>query len=397
MDAIELLELVSLGETSTVQFKRTVDTPDQLAAELCAFANTSGGRLLIGVENDGTIGGLDPQTLRKVSSLVADVASNSIREPLYPLAEVVRVEGKNVLVVMVTESESKPHFDRQGAIWVKNMSDKRRVTSREELRRLFQDSHFLYADEQPVNRTSLADLDRPLLEEFLRKEYARSLPEGEELATLLNNLNVARGGNLTLAGLLFFGRAPQQFRPELVLKAVAFRGNSVTDSHYLDSEDFAGTLPGQLAQVLSFLQRNLRKIQNGKSFNTEGDWEVPREVFEELVVNLLVHRNYFITASSKVFVFANRIELHSPGTLPNALTIEQIKLGSSISRNPVLVNLASKLLPYRGIGSGVRRALEFHPGIEFVNDLETNSFRAVIARPPQPSTVPPSSPSLTDT
>jgi ATP-dependent DNA helicase RecG len=93
----------------------------------------------------------------------------------------------------------------------------------------------------------------------------------------------------------------------------------------------------------------------------------------------------------------NRIELHSPGTLPNALTIEQIKLGSSISRNPVLVNLASKLLPYRGIGSGVRRALEFHPGIEFVNDLETNSFRAVIARPPQPSTVPPSSPSLTDT
>ena len=143
MDAIELLELVSLGETSTVQFKRTVESPDQLAAELCAFANTAGGRLLIGVDDDWTVCGLDPQSLRKISSLVADVASNNVREPLYPLAEVVQVEGKHVLVVTVAESESKPHFDRQGAIWVKTMSDKRRVTSREELRRLFQDSHFL--------------------------------------------------------------------------------------------------------------------------------------------------------------------------------------------------------------------------------------------------------------
>lgn len=396
MDAIELLELVGLGETSTVQFKRTVESPDQLAAEMCAFANTAGGRLLIGVENDGTISGLDPLSLRKINSLVADVASNNVREPLYPLAQVIQVEGKHVLVVSIAESESKPHFDRQGAIWVKTMSDKRRVTSREELRRLFQDAHFLYADEQPVHRTGLADLDRPLLEEFLRNQYSLALPDGGELLTLLDNLNIARAGSLTLAGLLFFGRAPQQFRPELVVKAVAFRGNTVTDAQYEDSEDFAGILPRQLAQVLGFLQRNLRKIQNGKSFNTEGDWEVPREVFEELVVNLLVHRNYFITASPKVLVFANRIELHSPGTLPNALTVEQIKLGSSISRNPVLVNLASKLLPYRGIGTGVRRALKSHPGIEFVNDLETNSFRAVIARPPGPSTVPPSSPSLTN-
>jgi ATP-dependent DNA helicase RecG len=382
MDAIELLDLISLGETSTVQFKRTVESPDQLAAEMCAFANTSGGRLLIGVENDGTICGLDSASLRKVSSLVADVASNNIREPLYPLSEVVRVEGKSVLAITIPESRSKPHFDRQGSIWLKNMGDKRRVTSREELRRLFQDSHFLHADEQSVDRTSLADLDRPVLEGFLAKEFSMSLPADDDLSILLENLNIARSGKLTLAGLLFFGQAPERFRPELALKAVAFSDNEVTDTRYKDSEDFPGTLPKQLGEALAFLQRNLRKVQNGKSFNSEGDWEVPREVFEELLVNMLVHRNYFIVAAPKVFLFPNRIELHSPGTLPNALTVEQIKLGNSIPRNPVLHALASKILPYRGIGTGIRRALQYHPGIDFTNDFDTNSFRAVVARPP---------------
>lgn len=161
---------------------------------------------------------------------------------------------------------------------------------------------------------------------------------------------------------------------------MAFVGDDPADSQYADSEDFSGTLAAQWTQAMGFVQRNLRKVQNGRSFNTTGEWEIPRAVFEELLVNLFVHRNYFIAASPKIFIFRDRVELHSPGALPNMLTVDQVKLGSSISRNPLLQKFASNLLPYRGIGTGIRRAMKLWPRIELVNDSAGNWFRAIIPR-----------------
>jgi ATP-dependent DNA helicase RecG len=382
MESLDLLDIIALGETSTVQFKRILDSPDKLAAEMCAFANSEGGRILFGVEDDGSITGLKPEEVRDLNSRVANVASDKIREPLFPSSEVVKVEGKNILVVAVPESFSKPHFDTAGAIWVKNMGDKRRVTSREELRRIFQDSHVFYADEQPIQRTSIADMDRESFERFYAREYGEAIdPTATPHARLLENLNLARKEKLTLAGLLFFGKNPERFRPELMTKAVAFPGTDPADSHYLDSEDLAGTLPRQLAISKAFILRNLRKQQMNQSFNTEGIPEIPPESLEELLVNMLIHRNYFVSAPQKIFVFTDRIELHSPGALPNALTLEQVKAGNSIPRNPILHGLGSKLMPYRGIGTGIRRALKYYPAIEFFNDEQENRFRVVIQRP----------------
>lgn len=381
MEALELLDIISLGETSTVQFKRTLDSTDKLAAELCAFANSEGGMVLFGVENDGSISGLEPSEVRELNSRIASVASEKIREPLFPSSEVVKIEGKNVLLVSVPESESKPHFDGSGAIWVKNMAEKRRVTSREELRRIFQDAHVFYADEQPVRRTSLADLDRIAFRDFYEKEYGQLEQETTPLVRILANMNVARKENLTLAGLLFFGKHPERFRPELMTKAVAFPGTDSADSKYLDSEDLSGTLPQQLSKSKSFVLRNLRREQGDQPFNTEGIPEIPPEALEELLVNMLVHRNYFVATPQKIFLFQDRIELHSPGTLPNALTVEQVKAGNSIPRNPILHALASKLMPYRGIGTGIRRALKLYSDIELFNEEQENLFRVIIQRP----------------
>jgi predicted HTH transcriptional regulator len=380
MDALELIDIIGRGETSTVQFKRLVESGDKMAQELCAFANTQGGTLLVGVEDDGTVVGLDNEAVRATNTLLANV-SQDVREPLYPTSEVVPVEGRNVLVVSIAESQGKPHFDLQGAIWVKSLGDKRRVTSREELRRLFQDTHIFFADEQPIDRTSMADLNRDVFAPFLEKHRHLPMPGEGELVQLLENLNVLRDGRMTLAGLLFFGGNPQRYRADLVTKAVAFAGDTETGSSYVDSEDFGGTLPQQFAQSLAFVQRNLHKVQNAQSFNSSGEWEVPRDVFEELLVNALVHRNYFITACPKLFIFNNRIEISSPGTLPNSMTVEQAKLGSSISRNPILQTFASGMMPYRGIGTGIRRAYERYPDIELINDTMANMFRAVIHRP----------------
>lgn len=382
MEALELLELIALGETSTVQFKRTIESPDKLAAELCAFANSEGGLLLFGVENDGAIAGCTAEEVRALTSTIANVAQNNVREPLFPTCEVVKVQDKNVLVVRVAESEAKPHFDKNGAIWVKNMADKRRVTSREELRRIFQDAHVFSADEMPVPRSSLEDLDTPSLDAYYRKYFSQSIEvTGLPLARLAENLNLARGNHLTLAGLLFFGKHPQKYRPELVIKAVAYPGVSATDAtKYLDSEDLDGTLPAQLAKAKAFLRRNLVKTQGNQNINTEGEWEIPEQALEELLVNMLVHRNYFISAPNKIFIYSDRVEIHSPGCLPNQLTVEQVKAGNSISRNPILLTLASKLLPYRGIGTGIRRALALHPKTELFNDVAENRFRSVLER-----------------
>ena len=381
MDALELLELIGLGETSTVQFKRQLESPDKLAAEMCAFANSAGGRILIGVENDGSIRGLDSGVIRSLNSQIANIATNNIREPLFPTAHVVKVEEKAVLVVEIRESEAKPHFDKNGAIWVKSMGDKRRVTSREELRRLFQDAHVFSTDELPIVRSTPEDLDGDVFAGFYERQFGHSVDDtGIPLAQLLSNLNVCQDEHLTLAGLLIFARAPQRFRPEILTKAVSIPGDDETAVEYLDSEDLDGTLPDQLAKAKAFLRRNLVKEQKDQSFNTEGEWEIPEQALEELLVNMLVHRNYFISAPQKLLIFRNRIELHSPGMLPNRLTVDQIKAGTSIPRNPILQSLASKIMPYRGIGTGIRRALELYPNMKLYNDTEENRFRVIISR-----------------
>ncbi len=382
IDPLELISLVSVGKTTTVQFKRTLENREKLAAELCAFANTQGGLILFGVEDDGTISGLAPEEVRRLNSDIATVAADRIREPIYPTSEVVTVQGKNVLVVRVSESDSKPHFDPNGSIWVKSLGDKRRVTSREELRRIFQDAHVFYADEQPVSRTSLADMDTAAFTAFYHADFKQA-PEstGLPLATLTENLNLSRNGSLTLTGLLFFGQQPQRYRPELVTKAICYRGtDAATATGYQDSEDIDGTLPQQFAKAKAFIARNLRRPQGDAGINSTGAWEIPEQVFEELLVNMLVHRNYFVAAPNKLFIFDDRVEIHSPGCLPNSLTVEQVKAGNSIPRNPILQSYASKLLPYRGIGTGIRRALALHPRTELFNDTEENRFRIIALR-----------------
>lgn len=381
MEPLELLDIISLGETSTVQFKRTIESTDKLAAEICAFANSSGGMILFGVDDDGTVCGLDSEEVRSLNSRIANVSSNNVREPVFPMAEVVKVEEKSVLVVSISESQSKPHFDQSGAIWVKNMGDKRRVTSREELRRIFQDTHVFYADEQSVARSSHADLNQDSLLEFYRSEYDENAGrEVIEDLQILENLNLAVGERLTLAGLLFFAKDPGRYRPEFATKAVAYVGDDPTGMEYRDSEDIDGTLPEQLAKCVAFLRRNLHHTQGDSSFNSVGHLEIPEAALEELLVNMLVHRNYFISAPHKLFIFDNRVEIVSPGCLPNSLTVDQVKAGSSIPRNPILHGLASKILPYRGIGTGIRRALRLYPNIEIENSSDRNELRVVLQR-----------------
>jgi ATP-dependent DNA helicase RecG len=133
--------------------------------------------------------------------------------------------------------------------------------------------------------------------------------------------------------------------------------------------------------ALTFIMRNLRKIQKQKSVNSIGDPEIPQLVFEELLVNALIHRDYFVSSTIRLFVFMDRIEIISPGHLPNHLTVEKILSGTSIARNPILTSFIAKgILPYRGLGTGIRRALKQWPQIQFIDDRDGLTFKTIVQR-----------------
>ena len=384
MTLAELRTRVHLGEDSTRQFKADVRNGESLAAELAAFANSDGGTIFLGVADDGALPGLDRESVRRVNQLIGNAASLLVRSPLVVSTENVALEnGGIVIVVRVPKGLDKPHFDKNGVIWLKVGADKRRVNTKEELRRFFQMSDQFHADELPTG-ASLADLDLLRFRDFLRDVYDELLPElSDDRLRLLQNLNLATNeGALNLGGLLLFGERPERHKPQFTVKAVRYAGTAIHTTDYVDTQDFHGPLRRVYDDALAFILRNLHRRQAGRGVNAPGTLEIPALVFEELLVNALVHRDYLINAPIRLFVFDDRVEIINPGHLPNHLTVAKIRAGNSVIRNPILASFVAKgVLPYRGMGTGVRRAVEAWPAIEFINDPDSALLTTVVRRP----------------
>ena len=383
MNAKELLEIIKKGESSTVQFKVRVSDAYKVGTEMVAFTNTKGGKIIIGVDDrTGDLKGLSFKEIEETNGLLANAATNNVKPPIFITTETTDVNGNNLLVAEVTEGISKPYTDNKGIIWVKNGSDKRRVTSREEIARLLQSSGNMYSDETIVQSATINDVDIEFFEKFLTEKTGKTIDDtGLTLNEILTNMGFMKEGHLTLAGLLLFGKNPQSFRPAFTVQCISFVGNSISTTEYRDKEEpFVGNLSELYNKSFSFITRNLKKIQVEEGFNTIPKLEVPKEPIEEFMVNALIHRDYFINSSIKIFIFDNRIEIISPGSLPNTLTVENIKSGISIVRNPVLFSNARYVLPFVGVGSGIPRALDIYPDIELINDTDKEQFITVINR-----------------
>jgi predicted HTH transcriptional regulator len=382
METTDLIEILSRGEDGRHQFKENFTNADALAAEIIAFSNTAGGKIFIGVQNDGSVLGLSGVDIGRLNQLISNTASQNVRPAVNPLTENVPHPNGTVIVVIIAEGVSKPYMDRNGAIWVKNGSDKRRATSREEIQRMFQQAGLVHADETPVTGLDADDVDKPYFEAFFEQQFGESLTQhNQPLPQLLTNLNLMRQAQLNIAGSLLFARTPQFALPAFIVKAVAFVGTQIEDERYIDSRDITGKLADVFQQTLGFILANTRAAQGEQGFNSQGQPEIPRIVWEELVANALIHRDYFIRAPVCVLVFADRVEIISPGHLPNNLTIENVKAGNSNMRNPILASFAAKLLPYRGLGSGLLRALRAWQHIGLIDDRAGNQFKVIVARP----------------
>ena len=199
---------------------------------------------------------------------------------------------------------------------------------------------------------------------------------------LLKNMHITDAeGRLTISGALFFGQHSQQFKPSYVIKAVWFYGNDIGGKEYRDSRDIEDTIPEMFEQAMMWLKATLRRTQNGQSFNSIGKLEIPETVLVELLQNALLHIDLLKPAAIRLLVFDNRVEIVNPGCIMGGHTIEEVMLGNSYLRNPLLASFGAKMMPYRGLGSGIPRILREECRMEFSDSKVGNQFTATVWRP----------------
>ena len=381
----DIADLIRHGETSRVQFKLRFTTQKEIAREMAAFANCEGGVIIFGVEDKtGSVSGLSYSEIQETSRELANAANEQVKPQVYITTDVADTDGGMVLICRIPEGRSKPYKDIGGTIWIKQGADKRRVTENSEILGLFQNSDAYKADLTGIPETSVSDLDTLALNGFFENVYHRKISEfGVAPDKLLRAARITdKEGRLTAAGLLFFGSYPQLYLPWFTIKAVAFRGNDIAGTDYDDSRDIEGTIPAMFREGMHWVKSFLRRPQNGKGFNSTGDLEIPEPVLEELLQNALVHIDLLKPAAIRLLVFSDRVEIINPGCLPGNQTVDEIKLGNSHPRNFQLANFCAKIMPYRGLGSGIPRACAMDSSIEFVNSKEGNQFKAIIRRIP---------------
>lgn len=410
----ELLQMRDLAEDGKVQFKERITDKYDIGCEMVAFSNSRGGRLIIGVnDKSGIINALSYNELQETTNLLTSIASENVIPNVLIDVNNVPTTGGAVVVVTIPEGKNKPYHDNKGIIWVKNGADKRKVFDNSELAEMMSECGSFAPDEAAVPNATIDDLDAGTIKLYLMSRFApvfkgknidemnmkdysldamaEAVIKGTTIEKLFRNLRFIRpDGKMTVAAMLLFGKYTQRWLPVMTAKCISYIGNSVGGLQFRDKMhdmEIEGNLLHQFRTIMNFFTRNLRKVQTEKNFNSIGELEIPYESLIEYVVNALVHRSLNIKAPIRIFIFDNRVEIHSPGTLPNGLTIEDIKNGTSMPRNMFLFTNANYLLPYTGAGSGVRRALEYDPNAVFyngVNDKEithlANEFLITIPR-----------------
>ena len=403
----DILKQINAGEVSGVQFKERILDKYDIACELVAFSNSHGGKLVVGIKDKtGEANALSYSEVQETTNLLSDIASENVVPSILIKIDTVEVEDGNLVVATVKEGLNKPYHDNKGIVWVKNGADKRKVFDNAELAEMMTDCGSFAPDEAGVREATINDLDATTIKQFLGNRFDRvlekkgltgdafneasldmicsAIAKGHDCEKILRNLRFIRpDGTLTVAAMLLFGKYTQRWMPMMTAKCICFAGNSVGSKVFRDKvndADMEGNLLHQYDTIMDFFTRNLHNVQVGEEFNSMGKLEIPYTSLVEFTVNSLVHRSLNMKAPVRIFIFDNRVEIHSPGALPNGLTIDDIKAGTSMPRNMFLFNNAIYLLPYTGVGSGITRALDEDINVTFMNNDKAQEFVITVWR-----------------
>ena len=352
LNAEEIKKLIKAGEGYNVDFKRNVPSKvRELSEEVCSFANSSGGFVLIGVNDDNQIVGAEINNSKR--SAIQDSIGEISPKPLYELYAV-DVDGKTVWVIEVPSSKNKPHFVA-GATYIREGATCQKLTSAEEIRALFQQTNKVYFDAMPVPKINLYDeLDATNFNEF-KMESGISNAIGDE--QILENLQVYdEDGFVKRGGVLFFAKEPERHFFQAVIRCVLFKGNEKI--YILDDKTFGGPLPQQYKKAMEWLKGKLQVAYDIKGEGPRTEiWEVPLSVFKESIINALSHRDYYEQGTTiTIEMFDDRIEISNPGEL--LPSVAQNFGHKSISRNPLIFGLFNRMHFVEHVGSGIPRMIK---------------------------------------
>ena len=407
MTRTDLLQMLPEGENSEVEFKRDAIENQELAKELVAFLNFEGGVVLLGVEDDGTLSGV---TRQNVEEWVADACRTKVDPPVVPHLTMIRNAGpgKDVLAVRVPQGPDKPYarVHNQRRTYYIRVGRTSREASKDELERMFQASGRVHYGAKPVPGASLADLDLRRLRDYFVHVLGGNAPEDDEEAwrVLLGNLELMTSSSgdaiPTIDGMLLFGRTPTRFLPQSGIRAISFPGNSADYAAREDTNLRGPLLPllsadgsvvesGLVEQALDFVRRNTvpeASIVDGRRVDHPA---YPETVLREAIVNALVHRDYSIIGTDIMLsIYSDRLEVQSPGRLPNTVSLDGIKIGMRYARNQNLVNVMRdyRYVDFRGMGvrEKIIPGMRAHNGTEPEFLVEENRFTVRLLRERKP-------------
>lgn len=365
----EILEIIEKGENIAIEFKEEDVKKESIANEITAFSNTSGGLIILGVNDDKKITGIH----RKFN--IEEWAMNISRNNVVPAVDIsfseYHIEDKKIAVIEIPKGTDRPYQTIKGKFLVRVGSTNRQATQNE-LMRLFQQVGFFHFDLNPVENTSFKDIDFTKIDEYFSRYDIDITNESEtEKIKLLQNTDILTKDNkMTVGGLLIFGLNPQKHLHNASISFAHFQGIEISDK-LIDKQTIRGTLPNQINSTLAVIKNNLLNPSVLKfSKRQETSFNYKDFVFKELITNACVHRNYSITGSSiRIFIFSDRIEFISPGRLPNTVTTEKLKAGVSYAVNPVIVKFMENMRFIDKIGRGLpmvyKEAVRNNKNIEF--------------------------------
>ncbi len=394
MKSEEILTCIKNGENSGIEFKQDGIRSEQLAKEMVAFLNFKGGKILVGVNDDGSVSGIRRKDMEQ---WVMNVCTHLIHPRIIPYYEEYQIDDKKIAIIAVDAGISKPYVLRhsgQESVYIRVGSTSRPAT-REEQMRLFQERGFLHVETLPVSGTGFSQLDlRRIKDYFGRVRKLNTLPQNDdEWMQLLANMEymtVHNGKNMcTIAGLILFGRKPRRFLPQAGLEWTVFPGIE-KDYDTKDRASLDGPLVGLWNEIGEHIEDGLLDLLMSKArqhascerlsqdmLTRKIVWDYPPEAVREAVINAFVHRDWTRPPDVEVSLYADRMEIVSPGALPNNVTVERMKQGLRIPRNPILIQTMKDYGYVEHMGMGVKNkiilGMKNHNGTEpdfFADELQ---------------------------